>query len=142
MLLFAEANVEQILLMKNILDLFCRSSGQKVSGEKTRIFFSQNVNGRLRHEICNSLGFQITSDLGNYLGVPILHKRANRCSFQFVLDKVDQRLSSWKAKTLSFARRLTLTKSDLQSLPSYSMQSTFVPWLICDEIDKKCHNFL
>lgn len=59
--------MEQILLMKHILELFCRSSGQKVSEEKTRIFFSPNVDGESRHGICNASGFQITNDLGKYL---------------------------------------------------------------------------
>lgn len=118
-LLFAEASVEQITLMKNILDLFCRSLGQKVSEEKSRIFFSPNVPDILRQEICSASGFQVTSDIGKYLGVPILHNRVNRHSFQFILDKVDQRLSNWKVMTLSLAGRLTLTKSVLQSLPTY-----------------------
>lgn len=141
-LLFAEANVEQILLMKNILDLFCRSSGQKVSEEKTHIFFSSNVDSRRRQEICNASSFQITDDLGKYLGVPILHKRVNRRSFQFILDKVDQRLSNWKTKMLSFAGRLTLTKSVLQSLPTYVMQSAYIPRSICDKTDKRCRSFV
>lgn len=141
-LLFAEAGVEQIMLMKGILDVFCRVSGQKVSEEKTRIFFSQNANSNLRQQICDNSGFQVTNDLGKYLGVPILHNRVNRRSFQFILDKVDQRLSNWKVKTLSFAGRLTLTKSVLQSLPSYVMQAAYVPRFICDEIDKKCRSFV
>lgn len=55
---------------------------------------------------------------------------------------MDQRLSNWKANSLSMAGRLTLTKSVLQSLPTYVMQSAFVPRYICDEIDKKCRNFV
>lgn len=141
-LLFAEAGVEQILLMKKILDLFCRASGQKVSEEKSRIFFSSNVNSNLKLQICDCSGFQVTNDLGKYLGVPIIHNRVNRRSFQFILDKVDQRLSNWKANSLSMAGRLTLTKSVIQSLPTYVMQSAFVPRYICDEIDKKCRSFV
>lgn len=84
----------------------------------------------------------MTNDLGKYLGVPILHERVNRRSFRFILDKVDQRLSNWKAKTLSFTRRLTLTKLVVQALPTYVMQSAALPKYICEEIDKKCRNFL
>lgn len=67
------------------------------------------------------VGFQMTDDLGKYLGVPILHKRVNCRSFQFILNKVDQRLSTWKAKILSFVGRITLTQSVLQALPTYVM---------------------
>lgn len=93
-LLFAEASEEQITLISSILDLFCRCSGQKISEAKTRIFFSKNVDGNTRNNICHVSGFQVTEDLGKYLGVPILHKKVNRRSFQFVVEKVDQRLSN------------------------------------------------
>lgn len=141
-LLFAEANVHQIRLIKQILDLFCRCSGQKLSEEKTRIFFSKNVGRSLKHEICQESGFQVTDDLGKYLGVPILHEKVNSRTFQFILDKVDQRLSNWKVKTLSFAGRVSLTKSVLQALPSYVMHSAYVPKFICSEIDKRCRSFV
>lgn len=43
---------------------------------------------------------------------------------------------------LSFAGRLTLTKSVLQSLATYAMQSAYVPHSICEEIHKRCQNFV
>lgn len=79
----------------------------------------------------------MTDDLGKYLGVPILHKRVNQGSFLFILDKVDKRLGNWKAKTFSFAGRVTLTQLVLQALPTYVMQFVHLPRHICDEIDKK-----
>lgn len=82
--------------------------------------------------------FQVTDDLGKYLGVPLLHQKVNRSSFRIILDKVNKFLSNWKAKTLSFAGRITLTKAVLQALPLYIMQSVHLPRHICDEIDKKC----
>lgn len=141
-ILFAEASVEQVLLIKNILDLFCRCSGQKISENKSRIFFSMNVSGHSRSQIIQASGFQVTNDLGKYLGVSILHEKVNRRSFQFILDKVDKRLSCWKVKMLSFAGRLTLTKSVMQALPTYVMQSTALPKYMCEEIDKRCRKFL
>lgn len=141
-LLFAEASEEQIILLKHILDLFCRCSSQKISEAKTRIFFSKNVDSCVKNTICQASGFQMTNDLGKYLGVPILHEKINRRSFQFILDKVDSRLSNWKVKTLSFAGRLTLTYSVIQAMPSYIMQSTYLPNYFCVEIDKRCRRFL
>lgn len=142
MLLFAEASEEQITLISSILGLFCRCSRQKISEAKTRIFFSSNVDESTKSRICQLSGFQITDDLGKYLGIPILYKKVNRRSFQFVIDKVDQRLSNWKAKTLSLAGRLTLCKLVVQALPTYVMQSAWVPRSVCDVIDKRCRDFL
>lgn len=73
LLLFAEANVTQGHIIKEILNTFCVSSGQKVSLEKMRVYFSKNVHWERRQEISNVLGFNSTEDLGKYLGVPIFH---------------------------------------------------------------------
>lgn len=55
---------------------------------------------------------------------------------------MDQRLSNWKAKTLSFAGHLTLTKSVIQALPAYVMQAAYIPRHLCEDIDKRCRRFL
>lgn len=130
------------MLIKRIFDLFCKSSGQKASEAKSRIYFSKNVDGAVRNHLCHVSGFSVTEDIGKYLGVPILHERVTNQSFKFILDEVDQRLSNWKAKSLSFAGRLTLTKSVIQVLPSYIMQSAYIPRHLCDDIDKRCKSFL
>lgn len=88
-LLFAEASEGQVTLMRHVLGVFCRFTGQKISEAKTRIFFSKNVDQHVKRRICEVAGFQMTEDLGNYLGVPIIHKRVNSSFFCFILDKVD-----------------------------------------------------
>nr|KYP72231.1 Putative ribonuclease H protein At1g65750 family [Cajanus cajan] len=118
LVLFAEASTDQVEVIKACLNTFCDSAGQKVSQEKTRIFFSNNVGHVVRNEISSAFGFQRTNDLGKYLGIPTHHSRVNRVTYQGIIDKINSRLSGWKEKNLSFAGRLTLTKSVLQALPS------------------------
>lgn len=43
LILFAEASLDQAHMMQSVLDIFCSSSGQKVSKDKSMIFFSYNV---------------------------------------------------------------------------------------------------
>lgn len=117
----------QVDVINTCLNLFCRSSGQKVNIDKTWVYFSRNVHWNIRTQISNALGFSRTDDLGKYLGVPLCHGRVNRQKFQYVIDRAYQRLSQWKSKNLSFAERVTLTKSVLSALPSYVMQSTLLP---------------
>lgn len=142
MILFAEASMDQVDSITSILDLFCKSSGQKLSVEKTRIYFSKNVHWNVRCEISERFGFARTEDLGKYLGVPLLHKKMSKDTYRGIIERADRRLSMWKAKNLSFAGRVTLTKSVLAALPSYVMQSTILPRSTCDAIDKKCRNFV
>ena len=63
------------------------SSSQKVSHEKTRIYFSKNVHHSRSMEIANEFGFSLTSDLGKYLDVPLHHKRISSQFFRHVTDK-------------------------------------------------------
>lgn len=92
--------------------------------------------------ISERMGFSWTDDLRKYLGVPILHKRATSQTFKFIIDKVNDRLSSWKARSLSLAGRATLAKSVIQSIPTYVMQSTFLPKNVCEKVDRKCRGFI
>ena len=53
-----------------MLDSFCAESGQKVSTDKSRIYFSRNVKVELKSKICDNLQIQATNNLGKYLGFP------------------------------------------------------------------------
>lgn len=136
LIFFSEATMEQAQIIQHTLHQFCQSSGQKVKNDKTRVFFSKNVTRLLTKDICEVMGFQQTNDLGKYMGVPIFHKRVGLNTFNYVIDKVKQRLSTWKSRTLSIVGRVTLAISVVQAMPIYVMQSSIIPRGTCDEIDK------
>ena len=50
----------------------------------------------MRVSLCNILGFQSTPNIGKYLGIPIKHSGPSANDFNFVLDRVKQKLSGWK----------------------------------------------
>ena len=70
LVLFAKASLDQVQVIKGILDLFCKSFGQKVNLSKSCIFFSKNIHMHRKTELSNALGVRLTSDFGKYLGVP------------------------------------------------------------------------
>ena len=142
LLIFAEVAMDQVDIIKSCLETFCQSSGQIISKDKTKIFFSKNVHHSRASEIANEFGFSIAGDLGKYLGVPLFHKKVNASTFSYVTDKLMKRLSSWKASSLSLAGRLTLCKSVGGAIAIYPMQSTLLPSAVCLEVDKKVRSFL
>ena len=93
LILFAKASVEGGEVIKDVLDRFCAESGQKVSSDKSYIYFSRNVKADLKAKICSNLQIQATNDLGKYLGFPIRHKGAARNQFNFVAERVINMLS-------------------------------------------------
>ncbi|KAL6205273.1 hypothetical protein ACLB2K_022535 [Fragaria x ananassa] len=142
LLLFAEASSEQATLLKRSLDLFCSLSGQAVSYEKSLIFCSPNTSKAIASDISSICGSPLTNDLGNYLGMPLVHERVNQFTYANIFDKVQSRLSSWKSKTLSMASRLVLIQSVSSAIPNYAMQTAKLPLSLCDKLDKLNRDFL
>lgn len=141
-ILFAEASLDQAAVIQDCLNRFCFASRQKVRLEKSRIYFSKNVGMRDTETICSTLGMEATDDLGLYLGKPTLTSRVTKETFAHLCEKVDRRLAGWKSKYLSLAGRITLAKSTLNTLATYSMQTAKIPRAVCDEIDKKTRRFI
>ncbi|XP_016755376.1 uncharacterized protein [Gossypium hirsutum] len=136
------ADVVHSGLFTKFLSNFCKISGHKVNARKTNVFFFTGVNISSRNEINDILGFQKVNDLGHYLRVPLFHRRVTKSILDFFVDGVRSRLSSWDAKRLSFARRVTLAHSVLLSIPRYFMQSSLVPKGVFDAIEGLTRQFI
>lgn len=100
--------------------------------------FSSNINDNLGAQISSVLNFDTTNDLSSYLRVPIITGRKGKETYAFIIDKVRSKLAGWKAKTVSFAGRITLAQSCNMSIPMYVMQSTGLPTSICEEVERLC----
>ena len=140
--MFAKANPKNCATIREVLDLFCSKSGQSVNGAKSRVYFSPNVDRHSREDFCAILGFQSTPNLGKYLGIPIKNPGSSSQDFNFVLERVKQKLAGWKANLLSLAGRSALMKHVSSTIPNYVMQCDHLPNKIIEGIDRVNTNFL
>ena len=92
--------------------------------------------------ISNESGIKSTRELGKYLGMPILERWINKDTFGEVLERVALRLAGWKGRSLSFAGRLTLTKSVLSSILIHTMSTLSLPQSTLEGLDKLARAFL
>ena len=92
LILFGEASSMQVEAMISCMERFCSSSGLKVNRDKTKVCFSKNVHVTRALEMSNQIRVGLTSDLGKYLGIPLLHERASCAIFSSILEKTKQRL--------------------------------------------------
>ena len=142
LLLCTEASSNCCLTITRILEDFCIQSGQKVNLSKSKVFFSPNVNPSLRHHLCDILGVSSTPNLGKYLGFTLRPNGRSTRDFDFVVEKVQAKLSSWKAKLLSPAGRVILVQSVTSAIPAYYMQNVALPARVCSSLDKLNRDFL
>lgn len=134
--LFAKVDEESCEAILGVLNEFCEESGQKVSLDKSRVYFSPNVQPEIREGTYARLQIQATTNIGKYLGFPINHKGVAKNRLNFIAKRVISKLSGWKARFLSFARRSLLVKSVMSSIPNYAMQATALPAHLCEKLDK------
>ena len=93
-------------------------SGQKISKEKSRVYFSLNVDGNKRDELCEVLGIWSSPKLGKYLGFPLKQPGSSSRDFDFVVERVQSKLAGWKGHLLSFAGKFVLAHFVLTTIPA------------------------
>lgn len=129
-------------VMQKCVQAFCNCSRQKVSKEKTKLFCSRNINHNKAMELSNALRVALTSNLGNYLRIPLHHTRVKKEMYRQIVEKVKKSLNMWKASTLSMAGRVTLAQSVPPSIPLYTMQTSLISKGVCDEVERLSRGFI
>jgi hypothetical protein len=71
--------------------------------------------------------------LEKYLGVLILVNGRDKRAFDFVIEKIRDKLAGWKARTLSLAGRCTLIQSVTTTIPIHTMQNTMLCKTPCSQ---------
>ncbi|GJT94691.1 putative RNA-directed DNA polymerase, eukaryota, reverse transcriptase zinc-binding domain protein [Tanacetum coccineum] len=114
-LIMGEWSKINVLNLSRLLTCFHLASGLKVNFNKSKLF-GIGVCEVERNSLASLIGCEPSNFPCNYLGLPI-GANMSRCDNWFLLlERFHKCLSSWKAKTLSFGGRLTLSKSVLGSL--------------------------
>ncbi|KAK3198861.1 hypothetical protein Dsin_022276 [Dipteronia sinensis] len=75
LILFGDASLTQVGIMKECLDVLCSLSGHQVSFSKSRVFCSNNIIEGVARNIAIACGSPLTKNLGKYMGVPLIHGR-------------------------------------------------------------------
>lgn len=95
--------------------------------DKSLVYASPHVPEQVRRDVTSITGIRFTDYIGKYLGIPLMVGRASHSKFQYIIQKVQQRLTGWKSRTLSLAGRCTLISSVLSGIPAYAMQFVWHP---------------
>lgn len=103
LLLFAKASLAQIRCIQTIVSSFCASSGQRINPAKSKISLSPNEKREISASLSSYCAFSKVTDLGRYLGVPILPDGRRSNLYADIVSRVQTKLAGWKANCLSLA---------------------------------------
>ncbi|XP_016207262.1 uncharacterized protein LOC107647723 [Arachis ipaensis] len=117
-ILFCPPEDETIKNYKRLLRCFELMSGLSINFEKSSLI-SINYDEQWVRRMCNVLGCKQDSLPVKYLGISLGANTRLVKTWKPVIDKVEEKLSLWKAKVLNKAGKLVLIKSVLNSLLVY-----------------------
>lgn len=142
LLLFGEVIKNQMQCVMDTLSQFCSMSGQKDIHDKTSVIFSKNVNKIMQHKFTQLFWFRVTNSFGKYLKFPLSGKKPERIDFQYIIDQVSTKLSSWKRNSPSLEVKITLAKSVIEAIPLYMMMTNRLPKSCIEEIHALQRKFI
>jgi len=106
-LLFFRASTENAWEIHDVLQVYCRASGQQVNMEKSSIHFAKGVSATIRGEIMDELSVRSEK----YLGMPSAVGASTNGAFNYLKDKVWKRVQGWMEQSLSAGGKEVLIKA-------------------------------
>lgn len=119
--------------IKAVLRSFEMASGLKINFAKSNII-GVNVEDRLLNGASVFMGCCIGKVPFKFLGIPVGANPRLASTWEPVLEKMKQKLSSWRSKQLSIGGRVALINSVLASLPLYFFSFFKVPKKVLGEM--------
>ncbi|XP_060961005.1 uncharacterized protein LOC133031505 [Cannabis sativa] len=138
---FGKASVKEVKSFLNCFDDYCAWSGQAVNYQKSTIHFTQGVSNKKADEIMNVLGMKRMHKDFAYLGLPLFKSMKRAKDLNFLVERVMQRVKSWKTRLLSKAGRACLIQSVGSSMATYVAASDVIPKKIARRVDKELRDF-
>ncbi|XP_015961126.1 uncharacterized protein LOC107485110 [Arachis duranensis] len=125
--------VDIVLQKMRLLRCFELMSGLSINFEKSS-FIPVNCDQRWTQKMCCLLDCKEAALPVWYLGISLGANPRLVKTWQPVIDKVEDKLSLWKAKILNKAGKLVLIKSVLNSLPIYYLSLYKMPKAVAEKL--------
>ncbi|KAL3846296.1 hypothetical protein ACJIZ3_003699 [Penstemon smallii] len=140
-LIFAQANADSALCIKNILNTYGKASGQDINFDKSAIVISKNTAEIDILRVQSILPVRIEDKHDRYLGLPMVLGKSKKEVFGYIRDKIWERVQGWNEKTLSKAGKEILIKAVLQAIPTYVMGCFKLPKTFIHELETLISSF-
>lgn len=140
-LLFAKAHNLSIQAIKETISSFCKTSGMDINLDKSKLWLSPHIPSNRKDLITNCLQIPSITNLGTYVGYQ-LKTNYTSSDFNQIIQKMQQKLNSWKLHYIPSAGRLQLISDTLNQIPNYQMRVFSLPKNIHTKIDRLYMNFL
>jgi hypothetical protein len=140
-LLFLEASDANIQVLRWLLISFENLSGLKINYAKCEMI-PFNISEEMDHNLTSQFGCKVNYLPITYLGILLHWKSLSVQDWNFLIEKIKNKLQRWKSKLLSIGGTMILLNSIILSIPIYWMSFYTLPKTVKTRIDKLRRRFL
>src|SRR6266540_1238435 len=96
--------------------------------------FNKGTSAETKRDVLVALGIPRESTNQRYLGLPVHLGASKSKEFEYLKERIWQRIQGWKEKLLSKAGKEILIKAVAQAIPTYAMLCFDLTSKLCGEI--------
>jgi hypothetical protein len=133
-LVIMQADQDQVLVMKHILELYAQSTGLKINFHKSSMVPINLASDRAQI-FADLLGCKIASLPFTYLGLPLGTTKPTIQDLKPLVDRIERRVSA-NFMLMSYSGKVTLINSLLTSIATFTMCSIQLNPKILEHIEK------
>lgn len=140
-LVFTDGSISSLRWVLEVMDQFASISGLHINASKSSIFAAGQSIAPLIHE-ADCMGIKVGTLPVRYLGIRLTTKALTKQDYEPLIDRVRQRMFTWRNKCISYACRLQLIKYVISSIVNFWSQAFILPKACMDEIESMCSALL
>lgn len=127
--------------VKSILHQYYTMSGQQVNYSKSSNTFQQKCRTTRQAAVKAKLGVRSMGSHEKYLGVKILQHGNSCTSYNYLIEKMENRLPGWKRHNITHVGRTMMIQSVLALIPIYYMATGMLPKKVINNMNQILRNF-
>ncbi|KAL0288822.1 UNVERIFIED_CONTAM: hypothetical protein Scaly_2719600 [Sesamum calycinum] len=140
-LIFCKATIKATLRILEVLETFGLATAQEINFDKSLVVFSKNTAVSLWEGVQGALQIRVEGRHDLCLGLPSVVGKSHYSVFQFIRDRVWNRISGWNERNLTQAGKEVFIKVVAQAIPPYAMGCFRLPISLIKEIQSMIANF-
>ncbi|XP_019224809.1 PREDICTED: uncharacterized protein LOC109206439 [Nicotiana attenuata] len=133
---FCGCDATSLQLIMEVFGAYEMASGQLINKSKSAIYLHHSVGDEVIDKVQRITGIGKQEFPFTYLGYPISYTRRKMDHYQGVINKVLDKLQSWKGKLLSIGGVAVLISHVLQSMPIHLLSSVNPPGYVINKLHK------
>lgn len=135
-LVFFRATKDDCLQFRKCLQIYERASKKMVNYNKFVLTFRPSTSAQTMYDIKMLLSVDVVMGHKLYLGIPTFYLRNKHIQFTYLSEHICHKIQCCNSVFLSMGGPEVLIKSLLQGIPSYEMSCFWLPFGICQGINK------